>query len=298
MIVLKCIITICLLLFGGVVYYSNRIVYPKTRDVESSYISEVEKGYFNPDYLDSFEKETIYIDSEHGYKLHGIIYRNKNSNDFVLFCHGITTSFVSSLKYLEIFLNRGYSVLVYDHRNHGRSDKNYTSFGFFEKEDAKLWVDYLHENYNNVTVGVHGESMGASIALQLVTIDDRVNFCIEDCGYSNAFELFKYRSSKDNIKFVSLLTYPAGLYIKLRYKWSFSDVSVERYINKAKCPIMFIHGDSDSYVPTYMVHKLFKSYNSEKMIYIAKDATHAQAYKINPKEYKNKVYEFLDRYDL
>ena len=207
-------------------------------------------------------------------------------------------SYVGSLKYLEIFLERGYSVLVYDHRNHGKSERNFTSFGYFEKDDAKMWVDYLYDRFDDPKVGVHGESMGASTALQLATIDHRLLFCIEDCGYSNAMELFRYRSSSDNNKFVSLLTFPTNIYIKLKYKWSFDDVSVEKFINKATCPIMFIHGDSDAYVPTYMVNDLYDSYKGDKMLYLAKDTKHAAAFVTDPVTYKEKIYEFLDKYSI
>lgn len=287
-------IMLMLIFLGSIRYYAHKIVYPKIKDIDQTYIDEVENKRFDPEFLNKFDQKTIYLGSNPEYDLHGIIYEN-NTSKFVIFCHGITMSHISSLKYTKIFLDLGYSVLVYDHRNHGKSGKNHTSFGYYEKSDAKLWVDYLYEKYDNPLIGVHGESMGASTALQLVTIDNRLGFCIEDCGYSDALELFKYRSANDNNFIISLLTYPTNLYIKLIYKWNFAEVSVDKFINKATCPIMFIHGEMDKYVPAAMVYDLYNAYQNEKYLYIAKDATHAKSFTSNPELYREKIHDFLKK---
>jgi fermentation-respiration switch protein FrsA (DUF1100 family) len=65
-----------------------------------------------------------------------------------------------------------------------------------------------------------------------------------------------------------------------------------------KCPMMFIHGVSDDYVPFEMVHELYESFDKEKEIYIVKDAKHAMALKTDPKAYFNAIKKFLNKYDL
>lgn len=52
-----------------------------------------------------------------------------------------------------------------------------------------------------------GESMGAATAMQLAAIDDRLMFCIEDCGFSNAYQLIKYRARLDHNLLVAQWTF-------------------------------------------------------------------------------------------
>lgn len=281
-------------LIGGVLYYSRQIVYPRVYDHKTTESYELENNTFDPDFFDNFKHEEFEITSRYGYQLKGKLYLQDEPNKFVLMCHGYTSNYTGMKKYSTMLLEQGYSILLYDHRNHGFSDRNFSSFGYFEKYDAQTCLDYLLDRFK-CSVGVFGESMGAATALQLAAIDSRVSFCIEDCGYSNAFELFKHRSIHDHNKIVSLLTYPTNIYLKLFYRWSLNDVSVIYKINDITCPILFIHGSADDYVPYYMVHDLYKAYNGKKDILIIDNATHAMAIRTDYNTYKAKVISFLDK---
>ena len=39
----------------------------------------------------------------------------------MIFCHGVTVNKMNSVKYARLFLNRGYNVVIYDHRRHGKT---------------------------------------------------------------------------------------------------------------------------------------------------------------------------------
>lgn len=152
------------------------------------------------------------------------------------------------------------------------------------------------KRFDEPIVGVHGESMGAATALQLATIDNRLNFCVEDCGYSDLNELLKFRVSEDNHPLLASITQLADWYTSIFYKFRFKDASVIHFINKIQCPVLFIHGEDDRYVPYYMVHDLYEAYNGEKMLYSVPGATHAKSILIDPKAYEEKVIEFLSKY--
>lgn len=293
------IIFLILILIGlyiGVIFYAKQLVHPNVKNHEYIYNRELERGSFEEDFFEKYPNEAIYLTSDFGYELFGKFLNNNGSKKIIMFCHGITLSHLGSLKYVKLFWAKGYSVLIYDHRNHGKSGSTNTSFGYYEKFDAKKWVDYLYDRFDSPEIGVHGESMGASIALQLVTIDNRIKFCIEDCSYSNAKRLFIYRTTQKYHKLFSFLTSLTKYYIILKYKWSFDDVSVEQFINMATCPILFIHGTEDLYIPTEMCVELFDAYNGEKMLYLAEGARHAMSFATNSKIYTQKIYEFLDKY--
>jgi len=290
------IILIIIICLGIVIYFSRQIVYPKILTHKKVFDYEMERERIPFDLFEGLIEEDISINSYLGYTLKGKLYLQDNPNKFVLMCHGITSNYEGMKKYSIPLIKKGYSIMFYDHRNHGYSDRNYTTLGFFEKKDAKCCVDYLMKRFNEPLVGVLGESMGAATALQLVTIDNRLSFCIEDCGYSNAYNLMYHRALEDHNKILALFTKPTDIYLKFFYKFSLKDVSVVHTINKATCPILFIHGEEDSYVPFYMCKELYESYEGQKMMYTVKGASHAVAYPTDPETYSNEVNKFLDLY--
>ena len=275
-------------------HFSSLIIYPKVKKYNYTYNDEVEKGKIDVDKFNNLEKQEIYIDSPYGYKIHGFFFPNNNSKKVIILCHGITWSLYGSVKFMDMFLNRGFSVFIYDHRNHGLSGGCNTSFGYYEKFDLKKCTDWLFNKLGkDIIVGLHGESMGAGIALQNIAIDARIYFCIDDCGYSDARDLFQHRLEKDyNIK-KSLIVSLASKISKMRVGWEFKDVSPITTLPRLKIPILFIHGEVDDYVPTFMCKQMYEVKKGSKDIYIVPNAGHAESYWNNKDKYEKKIDEFL-----
>ena len=60
-----------------------------------------------------------------------------------------------------------------------------TSYGYYEKHDLKSVVDWLKSRFGtNITLGIHGESMGAATLLQYAgLVEDGADFYIADCPF-------------------------------------------------------------------------------------------------------------------
>ena len=295
-IIISLIIIILFLLIG----YANKlckiVVYPKKKSYEDGYENQIKKLNLE-DFYNSLKKEEITLKSDYGYDIKGIFIPNSNSNKCIILCHGITVNINYSVKYIKPFYNRGFSIFMYDHRNHGLSGGDYTSMGYFEKFDLKTCANYIFNKLgDDISLGVLGESMGAATVLQYCSIDKRIDFCIEDCGYSDVFDLFRHRLKEDyKINFIPLL-YIADILMKFKYSWNFKSASPITFIKDIDIPILFIHGDKDDYVPTYMVYDLFNSKTTGiRDIYIAKDAKHADALISNPNKYDAVIGSFLDK---
>lgn len=275
-------------------HFTNIILHPKVAKYNYTYQYEIEKGNIQLDKFSKLEEQEIYIDSDYGYKIHGFFFPNNNSKKIMILCHGITWSLYGSVKYMDIFLKRGFAVFIYDHRNHGLSGGKDTSFGYYEKFDLKKCTDWLFNKLGtDIIVGLHGESMGAGTVLQNIAIDMRIKFCIDDCGYSDAEELFKYRLAKDyNIKKFPLVKL-SSIICKIRVGWNFKNVSPITSLPKVNIPILFIHGEEDDYVPTVMCKQMYLVKNGYKDMYIVPGAGHADSYSKNSEEYEKRVHNFL-----
>lgn len=292
------IITFIAIVLLFMISYSNKlckiVIYPKKKSYEKGYIDQIKRLNLE-DYYNYLPKEEIILKSTYGYNIRGLFIPNSNSKKCIIICHGITANLNYSVKYIKPFYSRGYSIFIYDHRNHGLSGGNYTSMGYYEKYDLKTCVDFIFNKLGaDTTLGVLGESMGAGTVLQYCAIDNRASFCIEDCGYSDVFDLFKYRLKEDyKINFPPLM-YMANLMMKIKYGWTFKAASPIKYIKDIEIPILFIHGDKDDYVPTYMVYDLYNAKSKGfKDIYVAKNAKHAEAFLIDPVKYDEVIDNFL-----
>ena len=294
-IILFSILTLIIIIILGIGWhFSSIVINPDVQKYNYTYNSEIKDGKIAVEKFSALDKQEVYIQSQYSYKIHGFFFPNTNLKKVIILCHGITWSLYGSVKYMDMYLEKGFSVFIYDHRNHGLSGGDNTSFGYYEKFDLKRCTDWLIDKLGKDTIiGLHGESMGAGIALQNIAIDDRIKFCIEDCGYSDAKELFNYRLKKDyNINIFAIIKL-ASIICKIRVGWEFNDVSPITTLAKVEIPILFIHGEDDDYVPTYMCKQMYTVAIGYKDIYIATKAGHAQAYWNNKDEYTKRVYRFL-----
>jgi uncharacterized protein len=305
----RLIINIIVLLFiainlGGI--YAGNLFYKKAFDIDTKKNVdqfEANKEYFNMKRFNSLQREAVSVTStKNNYQLYGTYIKNpKVSKDTIILVHGLGGSRWSMLKYADMYLDRGYNVLLYDSRNHGDSGGKNITFGYYEKYDLDRWVNWLYTKNKGGLIGVHGESMGAATALlhsELNEAKKRVSFYICDSSYSDLEELFRIRLKEDyniSTKFAAnVLMFYADKVNKFKNQFYFKESSPINTIKDISVPVMFIHGDSDTFVPKAMSEDLYNKKASSKELYIAQNSNHVQSYINNQEEYKNRIYKFLD----
>jgi uncharacterized protein len=305
----KLILNVIIILFiavNGTGLYLGNIFYKRTFEIDTKKEIdqfEANKQYFNIKRFNSIQKEEVSVTStKNNYKLYSTYLKNpKASKDTIILVHGVGGSRWSMLKYADMYLDRGFNVLMYDSRNHGDSGGSNITFGFNEKFDLDRWVSWLYARNKGGIIGVHGESMGAATALlhsQLNEAKKRVSFYISDCSYTDLEELFTLRLKDDyNIKnklAAKVLIFYADKVNKLRNQFYFEEVSTIASIKDTTTPVLFIHGEKDTFVPTAMTEALYNTRISGKELYIAPNSAHVESFIRNQEEYKEKVYNFLD----
>ena len=88
----------------------------------------------------------------------------------------------------------------------------------------------------------------------------------------------------------------SNLVTRVKAGYSLKDASAIKQVKKTKIPILYIHGDSDKFVPPSMMDELYNATNSPKEKLIVEGAKHANSDLINPKIYWNTIYNFLGNY--
>jgi uncharacterized protein len=295
-IVMAVLAVIAGLLCWGLWFFSNRVIHIKVWDKERITRFEVDSGVLDPDYLSALPKEEVSIPSPYGYDLKGwFIPWTEPSKKTVILVHGVTRSRLTSIKYVELFRKRGYNVLVYDHRRHGESGGENTSYGYYEKHDLNACVDWVAERTGpDAVIGIHGESMGAATALQHAVINTRASFYIADCPYSDIVGQLVYRLK---VEYRILPAFPliplVGLFCRMRAGFRLRDAQSRDSLKNVETPILFVHGQNDTYIEKRMTEDMYKLKPGKKELYLAPGADHAEAYMKNPDDYDRVVGVFL-----
>lgn len=279
-------------------YCSNRLMYMKKKDNDFIVNREKEAGRLDPVSYENLTKQEITIPSPYGYDLKAILVEPFDTKKYIIISHGVTENKTSSIKYMNLFLERGFNGIIYDHRSHGESGGKNTSFGYYEKFDLKQIVDWLkREKGKDILLGIHGESMGAAtMILYAGGIEDGADFYIADCPFSDFKELLNY-VIKQEIKLPGKVFIPiANLFLRARARYSIKDISPISVIDKIKSPMLFIHSKKDDFILPEMTQKLFDKKKGPKKLFFAVNGTHAQSYNENKEAYEKAVDDFLKEY--
>lgn len=289
MILLYIGIGVMIVVLGLSTYIAKSIFHPKKWDYQYSYDSEVKKGLIDAEYLKKYLIEDVYINND-GNKLHAHLI-NIKSDKTIIMMHGHTFTLFGGYKYAKIFLELGYNILMPDQRYHGLSEGKNTTLGYKESNDLEVWTNYIKAVIPKTKVlGYHGESMGAATVL-LQGHNKNIDFIISDCGFSD----FKKQTQEllwKNYKIPSFMVYPVHIMSKLLYGAPLINIKPINNLKNIKVPILFVHGDSDSFINISHMEDMLKEAN-QAYSYICKDANHAMSLATNFDEYNHQVITFL-----
>ncbi|GLB58085.1 alpha/beta hydrolase [Cytobacillus sp. NCCP-133] len=280
------------------VYFTNRLMYIKKKKDE--FILDREKGAGRLDLIkyECLPKREVLIPSPFGYNLKAVAVEPYENNRYIIISHGVTENKMNSIKYMNLFLERRFNAVIYDHRRYGESGGKTTSFGHYEKFDLKAIVDWLKaEKGPGVQIGIHGESMGAvTMILYAGMLEDAADFYIADCPFSDFKEQLAYRL-KAEMKLLPKFFLPvADLFLRMREKYSIAEVSPISVIENIKKPVLFIHSEKDDFILPTMSEALYEKKKGPKKLYLAANGIHAQSFNENREDYEKAIDEFLEEY--
>lgn len=283
-----------ILLFSGL-FFALKVIYPRVIPIEKTYQLELEKNRFTEQEYLQWPREDIFLESPFGYSIACSFFPVAGSDKTVVISHGITYSRYGMVKYMPLFREHNFNILLYDLRNHGLSGGRNTTFGFFEKFDLRVVVDWAFERTTpDGVVGTMGESLGAATTLQHTPLDNRLAFAIADCAYSDLADLLAYRLKCDyHLPRFPLLNI-ANFLCMILAGLDFKKVSPIHSTKEVSIPIFWIHGQNDDYIPLQMSRDMYTAKtNGPKKFFLAPNAAHAESLIQNQVEYTRQIHEFL-----
>lgn len=223
----------------------------------------------------------------------------------------------SCARYCRPLIAAGYDVFSFDFRGHGESAKEegYSPRQWAsEREIADMMSaiayaeQWLEEQGRPIEIGLFGISRGACAAILASAESASVKAVVTDGAFSSdcTLEHLMKRWAKIFAKVrVVYENHPPEfwrflrwcLFITCRRKFKCTFPSVRKVLTRMiPRPMLFIHGDRDSYIPVEQSRLLYALSAQPKYLWVVPGAKHNQSVAVRPTEYAKRTVQFFDRY--
>lgn len=237
------------------------------------------------------------ITSFDGLTLYGKYYECKAGAPVELMLHGYRGNAVRDLSGgMQRCFALEHNAFIVDQRCSGKSGGNVISFGINERRDCLSWVDFIIKELGEDTkIILCGISMGAATVLMAAGEDlpSNVIGVLADCGYNSAKDIICSVIKKLHLP--PRLCYP---FVKLGARifghFNLEEISPQEALKRCKIPVIFFHGEADTFVPAYMSKANFDACNSKKQLVTIPDAAHGLSYLVDPDTYLKELKNFFN----
>ncbi len=244
------------------------------------------------------EFEEVRFPSRDGLILGGWWIPAKDSMRTVIFLHGHGGSMDPDVQYTPAMHAAGFNVLMFDFRAHGRSQGDFVSLGYLERQDVLGALDWLAAR-GLTRVGLLGFSMGGATAMLTAPIAPQVRAIVSDGGIARMTSalvggLVESHAPRWAARPVAWL---AVLFTSWRLGVSLFAYESIRWVGKvAPRPVFFIHGGRDPYLAPGEFEALVAAAGDPKEVWREENAWHRQVDLTAPDEYRRRLVAYFDRW--
>ncbi|MCH7804332.1 MAG: alpha/beta fold hydrolase [Acidobacteria bacterium] len=233
--------------------------------------------------------------SRDGLMLRGWLMKGEETKATLIFGHGLFRSRREGLERGSALNKRGFSVLLFDFRNHGESDGKSTSLGFLERLDVLGAYDFLKEKRGRRRFVLLGVSMGAVAVIHAAgDFQHDLEAIIADSPFQSLNETVAHHTG--------MLALPSFPFADL-FKWNLTRIThyaakdlntLEALRRLDEIPVLLIYGKEDRRLPPSGIQNIFDAIPSaKKKLVFFENTTHGAAYRVNPTLYLDTIVEFL-----
>lgn len=295
------IIVIGVLLMGCLSLYVGNYVYdytlnPHSQDNISKNIQvDEEKAEKSYQWLDE-NSQDVYIQSDDKVKLHAYSIQ-QNSHIYMIMVHGYRSDASGIISPIKKMKKQHYNLIIPSLRGHGKSEGDYIGMGWNDRLDIIKWIDYILKRDLQASIVLYGVSMGGATVMNVAgeKLPSQVKCVIEDCGYTSVWEVFKNYTDMNELE-SEIALQMASLTTWIRAGYRLEEASPIDQVKKSQIPILFIHGDQDTFVPYKMVNELYDAAHCPKEKLIIHGAGHASSYAVDAKKYYQTIFDFMRKY--
>jgi pimeloyl-ACP methyl ester carboxylesterase len=193
----------------------------------------------------------------------------------VIYMHGNSSARLEVIPQLSYLLSLGVAVFSFDFAGSGKSDGEYVSLGYYEREDLSCIVAHLRSTNVVSTIALWGRSMGAATALMFGDRDPSIACMILDSPFADLTQLCEEMVEKAREQGVVVPGIVASLAIRLiqssvkkQAGFNIKNISPIAHADKCFIPVLFIAGEHDDFIKKHHSEALHAKYAGDKNLII------------------------------
>ena len=197
----------------------------------------------------------------------------------VVYLHGNSSSRCEALAEIKYLLPLNITVFAFDFSGCGKSQGEYISLGYYEKEDVESVIEYLRKTNKVSTIGLWGRSMGAVTAIMYGDRDPSIAGMVLDSAFASLKELIE-ELVKERVNLPNFILNQATKLVKStimkKAKFNLDEIEPKIYAERCFIPALFCHANNDNFVNKHHCKDLYDIYAGDKnVIYV--DGNHNSA---------------------
>lgn len=247
-----------------------------------------------------------FIQTDDGIQLHALYaFADTLTPRTAVIVHGYTDNAIRMLHIGYMYHHDlRYNILLPDLRFSGKSGGDHLQMGWNDRIDVLHWMDIAnqlfatHSNSPETQMVVHGISMGGA-TIMCVSGEPQKSYVkcyIDDCGFTSVWDEFAGELKNQFGLPEFPLLHVASWLTDIRYGWNFKEAAPIRQIRQSTSPMLFIHGEEDTFVPTWMGDSLYQTKPGVKSYWKTPRTQHAASYRNYPREYTEQVKNFTEKF--
>lgn len=172
-------------------------------------------------------------------------------------------------------LSLGLAVFAFDFAGSGKSDGEYVSLGYYEREDLSCIVAHLRATNVVSTIALWGRSMGAATSLMFGDRDPSIACMILDSPFADLTQLCEEMVEKAREQgvivpgiVVSLAIRMIQSSVKKQAGFNIKHISPIAHADKCFIPALFVAGEHDDFIKKHHSEDLHAKYAGDKNLII------------------------------
>jgi pimeloyl-ACP methyl ester carboxylesterase len=193
----------------------------------------------------------------------------------VVYLHGNSSSRCEAVSEVKYLLPMNITFFAFDFAGCGKSEGDYISLGWYERDDVACVIEYLRKTNKVSTIGLWGRSMGAVTAIMYGDRDPTIAGLVLDSAFSSLKVLIE-ELVKDRVSLPNFILNQATKLVKStiskKANFNLDEIEPIKYAEKCFIPALFCHGNGDNFVKVHHCKELYEVYPGDKnVVYVDGD---------------------------